>query len=155
MAEEWLIDGYNLLHASASARTSKPKRDLGPWLAELAGYASLTKCTMLVVLDGAGDSGELEIHRTKFFSVVYSKKSSADAFIERRLFEHRSRTTFVVVTDDRAVTNIARGAGASVLGTRTFLEMMKETRKESSDALHKDKIRSHGFHRPFEDKLKD
>ena len=32
---------------------------------------------------------------------------------------------------------------------------MKESQKESSETLHKNKLRSHGFHRPFEDKLKD
>jgi hypothetical protein len=42
-----------------------------------------------------------------------------------------------------------------VVGTAGFLEMMKESKKDSSESVDKGKLRSHGFHRPFEDKLKD
>jgi hypothetical protein len=59
------------------------------------------------------------------------------------------------VTDDRAVSNIGRGGGARVLSTSIFAELLKECRKEESDVLNKARSREHGFHRPFEDKLKD
>lgn len=155
MAEEWLIDGYNLLHAIPSGKTSKRKKDRDAWLAGLAGFASFKACPMLVVLDGKGEPSELEIHHTRYLRVVYSQKTSADAFIEKRLYERRHKADLLVVTDDRAIANMARGSGARVLGTAAFLEMMKEAQKESSETLHKGKIRSHGFHRPFGDKLKD
>ena len=110
---------------------------------------------MMVVMDGYGDPAELDIHNTRLFRVVYSQKVSADACIERLLYERRSATRFTLVTDDRAIANMARGGGASVIGTGAFMEMMKESRKESSETLDKNKLRSHGFNRPFGDKLKD
>ena len=154
MAEEWLIDGCNLLYATVSGKSPKGKKDRAALLAVLAGFAALKAQPVLVVLDGTGEPGELDVHHTKFLYVVYSQKVSADACLERLLYERRGQARFTVVTDDRAITNIARGTGAIVLGTGTFLEMVKECRKESSETLAKNKLRSHGFHRPF-DKLKD
>ena len=110
---------------------------------------------MLLVLDGKCEFAELDIHHTALFRVVYSQKVSADTFIERILFDRRTEARFTVVTDDRAITNIARGSGALVVGTTQFLDLMKESKKEGAESVDKGKLRSHGFHRPFEDKLKD
>ena len=153
MLEEWLVDGYNLLHACAS-EASRRKVSRETLLSELAGFAASKAQRMLVVLDGSGDPAEWQAHHSEFLRVVYSQKVSADAYLERHLFEHRGKANFTVVTNDRAITNIARGGGARVLGTETFLEMIRETRKESSETLQKNKARSHGFNRPFDDKLK-
>ena len=120
-----------------------------------AEFASFKNVSVLLVLDGAGDPAELGAYRTSCFEVVYSQKVPADAYIEKHLYENRDKQRLVVVTDDRAITNIARGCGASVLGTSTFAELLKECKKEGSDLLQKEKSREHGFHRPFEDKLKD
>jgi len=155
MVEEWLVDGCNLLHAYPSGRSPKDRNGRAEMLSALAGFAALKGKPMLVVLDGKGESAELDIHHTGLFRVVYSQKVSADACIERLLFERRSEARFTVITDDRAISNIARGSGAMVVGTASFLEMLKESRKESGETLDKDKLRSHGFNRPFEDKLKD
>ena len=155
IVDEWLVDGFNLLHAYPCTKPSNTKISRVDLLSVLAGFASLKAKRMLVVLDGVGDAAELDIHHSPLFRVVYSQKVSADACIERLLFERRSEVRFTVVTDDRAISNIARGSGALVVGTAQFLEMLKETRKESTESLDKNKLRSHGFNRPFEDKLKD
>lgn len=153
MAEEWLIDGYNLLHAHASVKSTRSRKSREQLLAELAGFSALEGRPVTVVLDGAGDPGELDIHRTALFAVVYSQNVSADACIERQLYERRGTVHFTVVTDDRAITNIARGSGASVVGCGEFLEVMKASVKERSERSGKDRMRSRGFNRPFEDKL--
>ena len=155
MAEQWLIDGYNLLYAlqSQSPKKSSPSRER--LLAMVAEFASFKNTAVLLVLDGVGDPGELGACRTSCFEAVYSQKIPADAYIEKHLYENREKQRLVVVTDDRAITNIARGCGASVLGTSAFAELLKECKKEGSDFLQKGKSREHGFHRPFEDKLKD
>ena len=154
MAEEWLIDGYNLLHAwPAGKRSQKKSRET--LLSELAGFAALKAQRMKVVLDGKGDESELKVHHTEFLHVVYSQKVSADAYLERELFERRGKAQFTVVTNDRAIANIARGSGERVWSTEVFLQILKESRSESSDIEHRNKSRSHGFNRPFDDKLKD
>lgn len=155
MAEEWLVDGYNLLHTHLSSKPSGKRSSREDLLAQLADFASFQGRVMLVVLDGQGDEAELDIHRTRLFGVVYSQKVSADACIERLLYARRGQAVFTVVTNDRAISNIARGAGALVMGAQAFLALMKDSKKDRSDNLHKRSVRSHGFNRPFEDKLKD
>ena len=155
MAEQWLIDGYNLLHALKSFASPKIPLSREQLFGLLVEFASFKKIQTLLVLDGAGDEGELRAYRTDFFEAVYSHAVSADACIEKYLFQHRQTKSLVVVTDDRAVSNMGRGGGARVLSTSTFAEMLKECKKEEADVLNKKKAREHGFHRPFEDKLKD
>ena len=155
MAEQWLIDGYNLFHALKSKRPQRSPLSREELFALVAEFASFKKTDTLLVLDGAGDQGELDAYRTDHFEIVFSQKVSADACIERYLFEHRQTLQLVVVTDDRAISNIGRGGGARVLSTSAFAELLKECKKEGSDFLQNKRSREHGFHRPFEDKLKD
>ena len=156
MTEEWLIDGYNLLHGLHSVISSESKKsNRSALLSDVADFSSRVEQRVLMVLDGSGPQDELDSYHTPFFRVVYSQKISADSYIERMLFERRSEAQFMVVTNDRAISNIARGGGARVMSTSQFLERMRDLKKESSAEQDKKNIRSHGFHRPFEDKLKD
>ena len=155
MAEQWLIDGCNLLHALQSQTSKRSSLSREKLFALIAEFASFKKTHTLLVLDGVGDEGELRAYRTAYFEAVFSQKDSADACIEKYLFQHRQTQDLVVVTDDRAISNMGRGGGARVLSTSMFAELLKECRKEASDVLHKEKSREHGFNRPFEDKLKD
>lgn len=155
MAEQWLIDGYNLLYAHQSQSPKKTSLPLEKLYAIVAEFASFKKQHTLLVLDGSGDEKQLHAYSTAFFKVVFSQKVSADAYIEKVLYEERNKQTLVVVTNDRAITNIAHGSGASVLSTSQFFELAKECKKEAEEFLQKGKSREHGFHRPFEDKLKD
>ena len=155
MAEQWLIDGYNLLHALQSQSPTKTFLSREKLFALVAEFASFKKIHILLVLDGAGDQGQWHAYQTVYFEVMFSQKVSADACIEKYLYEHRDKQRLVVVTNDLAITNIGRGSGASVLGTSQFFELLKECKKEASEFLQKEKSREHGFHRPFQDKLKD
>ena len=153
MAEQWLIDGYNLLHALQDRNARKSSLSREQLFSCVAQFASSKKLPTLIVLDGVGDNSELKPHRTKHLEVVYSQKVPADSYIERYVFEHRQEQSLVVVTDDRAISNLARGGGARVLGTSAFAELLEEARKEGADIIQKERSRGHGFHRPFEDKL--
>lgn len=156
MAEEWLIDGCNLLHAlSPKGLPSKNKSDRNAIISDIADFASRSERRVLMVLDGSGSQPELDIYECRFFRVVYSQKISADTYIEKILFERRAEAQFMVVTNDRAISNMARGGGARVMSTTQFLELMRQTKKDNADEQGKNAAKSHGFHRPFEDKLKD
>ena len=168
MTEEWLIDGCNLLHSFPSKN----------WCERLAGFASAKQCPVTFVLDGVGDDAEFEKSRTRFFRVVYANGSSphhlfgrecgrsprdrnkqvvgsADCLIERYLFQHKGKASFTVVTNDRMVTNIACGFGALVIKNNRFVEILRETEDNTKTILWEEKMKSHGFHRPFDGKLKD
>ncbi|MBI2095631.1 MAG: NYN domain-containing protein [Candidatus Omnitrophica bacterium] len=146
MPEEWLIDGFNLLYRLKN-------RQLSALFGLVADFAAARRCLALVVLDGKGNDEECAAFQTPSFQIRYSKEVSADAVIERRLCEKKGLAAFVVVTGDRAITQMARGSGARVIGADEFISLLNQTRKENSELLFKRSIESHGFHRPFEGKI--
>ncbi len=154
MPEEWLIDGYNVLHSGKVAGHIGSSDPLAWLLGRAAEFASSAKHLVLLVLDGFG-SEEQQFSKNKFFRVLYSKKKSADTYIESYLFKNRSRARMTVVTNDRAVSDIARGGGARVLSAAAFMELLEETKRQNTDILFHEKVRSHGFNRPFDKKLRD
>lgn len=151
MQEQWVIDGYNLIHGLATKSSKPSPRELA---STLASFASFTKVHVLMVLDGTGDEAELLPQKTPYFNIVYSKEITADAFIERFIFENREKFHLVVVTRDSAILQIARGSGARTMNVEEFKKEMSEHSKDVEDKLFKNKIESHGFNRPFLDKLK-
>ncbi len=155
MAKLFLIDGYNLLYALRSISPQKNPSSREELFTKLSGFASLKQSQIIVVIDGSGDNMEMEAYKTSFFNVVLSQKKTADAFIEKYLYDFRAQHSFVVVTADRAITHIARGSGAMVLSPSQFWETVCEMDTQKKDILWEEKKKSHGFNRPFEDKLKD
>ncbi len=155
MSEEWLIDGYNLLHDFVSHNKNKIKASRDVLFGLLANFASAGERSVMIVLDGKGRDEEFGSHNTKSFRAVYSQALSADSYIERYLYEKKAGSGMIVVTRDRAITLMARGGGARVIGTKEFLELLGSMKKDNEDILFKHKVDGHGFNRPFEDKLRD
>ncbi|HTL69690.1 MAG TPA: NYN domain-containing protein [Candidatus Eisenbacteria bacterium] len=153
LPEQWLIDGYNVLRNPGARSGSKPPaRDV--FFARVAGFAAAGPRRVLIVMDGIGPDDEWGAFQTASFSVVYSQKVTADSYIERFLCENKGACAFTVVTGDRAVVAMARGAGARVLDASEFLALIGESGRDNEARVLKDRIRSHGFNRPFGDKLK-
>ena len=152
MSEEWLIDGYNLLHyLSRSKSFAHLSKDV--LLHLLASFAQTNQTRVLVVFDGKGNDEELETYRTNFLSVMYSQSDSADTVIERRLCQ-RKDPAMIVVTKDRAILRMARGVGSRGFEPAHFMEALADTAKQSRQVLNQHEGNARGFHRPFEKKLK-
>lgn len=148
MREEWLIDGYNLLRADP-----KPKTPL-QLINRLHGFASAQKDRgVLIVFDGKVPKDQWESLGSTQLSIESSGNLTADSVIERRLCENKGRFQFTVVTRDRAVVHMAHGSGARVMDPKEFNLLLDETEKANKDVLFDQKVRGHGFHRPFHDKL--
>ncbi|MGH7198458.1 MAG: NYN domain-containing protein [Candidatus Omnitrophota bacterium] len=152
MSEEWLIDGYNVLHAFSRMRGGDRKISKGALFAELAGFAAGQDRKVIVVLDGKGSDEELKGFQTPVFEVRYSQAVSADSAIEKYLYENRQKK-LMVVTNDRAIAQITRGVGARVTSAEGLLELLRAQSKEDKGILHKRQTDAHRFHRPFEKKL--
>lgn len=119
----------------------------------VADFAAHGGRKTLMVLDGKGPAADLASCETAYFSVMYSGAATADTYIERYLCENKQRVSFVVVTGDNAIARLALGWGARVKRADEFLELLAEAEKERADRLFQDKIKGHGFNRPFGDKL--
>ncbi len=97
MAELYLFDGYNLLHAGGFGG-ARELRDA------LASFVAVRGARGIVVFDGHGDlvgRGPLEVRYAPH----------ADTVLERLAAEHRDRSEVVLVTSDAA---IAAAAGLAV-----------------------------------------
>lgn len=152
MTEEWLIDGYNLLHDCADLR---PKITRSQLLDRLAEFASESDRLVCMVLDGQGNDHEFRAHQTAQFHAVYSQNISADAYIEKYVCANARARRIMVVTNDRAIASMARGSGASVVSGAEFRRLLGESGKSRADQLFSHRVKAHGFNRPFSDKLKD
>ena len=148
MFEEWLIDGYNLLRDVSSQKgIAKLSREMLFGL--LADFAAQGQRKVLMVLDGCGNDDEFEAYRTKAFNIIYSQSVTADSVIEKTLYEKKGLGHFMVVTKDRAITQIARGLGSRVTEPEEFMALLKAQTKENDQILFNEKIRSREFNRPF------
>ena len=97
MADLYLFDGYNLLHASPFADT----REL---VDALASYVAVRGARGVVVFDGVGEDvvrGTLEVRYA----------ADADTLLERLAAEHRDEVRVLLVTSDAT---IAAAAGVNV-----------------------------------------
>jgi predicted RNA-binding protein with PIN domain len=95
MPEEWLIDGYNLLHDLAVPKEQKSQKTREQMFALLAEFASnVSARCVLVVLDGTGNDDDFTAYQTRTLRIVYSQKVSADSYIEKYLFEKRTLASY-------------------------------------------------------------
>ena len=149
-AEVWLIDGWNVLHG-LSAKGSGRRMESEELLSLMADFAAHQECRVVVVWDGHGPGGnpKLVLPVTSSVESLYSADKTADAVLERYLFDHRSTARLVVVTDDQAMTTIARGSGARVFSVLIFGQIVEEAKKGRRDWSEGNRADQHGFNRPF------
>lgn len=155
MSEYWIVDGYNLLHEFQGRSGKRSDFTREALFTLLANFASLDTRHVSVILDGVGNEEEFKAYVTPVFTIQYSQKVSADAFIERFVYDHKDRYSLIVVTNDTAIINIARGVGARTMRGNELKAVLAETKRTSEDILFDKKVRGHGFNRPFDSKLKD
>jgi predicted RNA-binding protein with PIN domain len=105
VAELYLFDGYNLLHAGGFA-DPRELRDA------LASFVALRGARGVVVFDGVGElvgRGSLEVRYAPH----------ADTVLERLAAEHRDREEVVLVTSDATIAS-AVGIGVAKLASGEF-----------------------------------
>jgi len=122
VAELYLFDGYNLLHAG-------PFADQRELVDALASYTAVRGARGIVVFDGVGEDvsrGPLEVRFA----------ANADTLLERLAAEHRSRARVLLVTSD---STLAAAAGVEVakLSSQSFFRDFRpaEHRDERPEGL--------------------
>jgi predicted RNA-binding protein with PIN domain len=106
VADLYLFDGYNLLHAG-------PFADARELVDSLASYVAVRGARGVIVFDGVGEDvtrGPLEVRFAPH----------ADTLLERLAAEHRDRDRVVLVTSDSTVA-WASGLEVAKLSSQTFL----------------------------------
>ncbi len=122
MAELYLFDGYNLLHAG-------PYADARELVDALASYVAMRGARGVVVFDGVGDDathGPLEVRFA----------ANADTLLERLAAEHRDEARVLLVTSDATVSTAA-GVNVAKLSSQTFFREFEpaQHREERPEGL--------------------
>lgn len=118
MADLYLFDGYNLLHAS-------PYTDVRELADALASFVAMRGARGVVVFDGVGD----DVERGPL-SVRYAPH--ADTLLERLAAEHRADERVVLVTSDSTVAATS-GVQVAKLSSQTFI-------RDLAPAEHRDDL---------------
>ena len=127
MALTYYIDGYNIIHhcpqlRPLAHRDFEAARDA--LVDRVSRYCAVTGETASVVFDGRGRVTDLAapLHASPGVDVIYSPAhQSADAYIERCVYESGDRLQIVVVSGDRGIRDLCRGLGTLTMTPRNFL----------------------------------
>lgn len=142
MAELHLVDGYNVLHKCRWLK-GLLRQDLETareaLIDKVAHFCVQTGARVTIVFDGRGRQVSERVDHNRSvgsLEVLYSPaKLTADAVIERMVYEMPRKMEVVVVTNDRGVRDLCRGMGALVMDAGNFLNSIQESRQDTSEAL--------------------
>lgn len=144
MSDTYFIDGYNLLHhvthwkELAEHNLEEARRAL---VDEVSKWCATTDHTAKIFFDGAGlrTGGSAQTPPAFGVEVLYtSRHTTADAIIERGVYEAPDRDSIVVVSADRGILDLCRGMGALSMRPEYFYRTMSETSAGlSANLLHR------------------
>ncbi|HNR34444.1 MAG TPA: NYN domain-containing protein [Candidatus Hydrogenedentes bacterium] len=141
MAPVYFVDGYNVIHHSTRLRplaieSFEQARDA---LIEHVGrFCVATGQTVKIIFDGRGRRAEpaSPLKGIKGLEVLYSPgHQSADALIERTVYQTPNRRNVIVVSSDRGIRDLCRGLGAMVMDADIFLDTIGESESETRAAM--------------------
>lgn len=133
MATTFYIDGYNVIHRSKSLRPLANNDFEGAREALIDRVAEI--CTALgrnavIVFDGKSRHMPEHVDHGRKVSgleVVYAPASkTADAVIERYVYQSSKKMDLVVVSGDRGLRDLCRNMGALVMDADNFLATSRE-----------------------------
>ncbi len=121
MSRHFIVDGYNLLHATPrwEKLSRLHQREAFLKFLEEEKTAGSPRNSLTVVLDGY--SADLKKMRFSKLRLVFSEDVDADTAIKRRVADLSNPREAVVVTNDRAIQEAVKGMGAQVMGCAEFL----------------------------------
>jgi predicted RNA-binding protein with PIN domain len=141
MATRYVVDGYNVLHCSSLLRPVA-RQDFERARAMLVDKVAMlcvnTGRRAMVVFDGRGRRAESAPagHSAPGVEIVYAPGHlTADAVIERHVYQTPNRLDVVVVSNDRGMRDLCRGMGALVMEADNFLAEARDSRAFIDDAV--------------------
>ncbi|HRK35337.1 MAG TPA: NYN domain-containing protein [Candidatus Hydrogenedentes bacterium] len=134
----YLIDGYNLIHHCpqlqrlAHSDFEAARDDL---IERVSRFSGTTNEPAKIVFDGRGraEQPHKPFRGAPGLEVVYSPGHlTADAVIERHVYNAPHRRDIVVVTGDRGIRDLCRGLGSLVMSPEHFLTIVEEALTRST-----------------------
>lgn len=142
MSEILLVDAYNVLHKSRKLQRLL-RQDLETareaLIDKVAHYCVQTGKRVTLVFDGRGAQVVQKVEHYRAvptLDVVYSPQHlTADAVIERTVYQMPRKMDAVVVTSDQGVRDLCRGMGALVMDAQNFLRSIDESRMDAGETV--------------------
>ena len=137
-----IVDGYNLIYADERLQSTalfsleKAREEL---MDLLCNYVSYTKTELILVFDAyLVKNGEGSEFMHNGYKVVYTKANqTADAYIEKMMYELGPDYSIRMVTDDKLLQFSAVHSGISRMTTKEFLENLTRIGNEITDFVRK------------------
>lgn len=142
MSEIHLVDGYNVIHQSQKLlhlirQDMETAREA--FIDKVAHFCIQTGKHVVVVFDGRGPQIVQRVAHNRnvpSLEIMYSPGHlTADAVIERMVYQSPRKMDVVVVTSDRGVRDLCRGMGALVMDAPNFLRSIEETRSDIQETV--------------------
>lgn len=137
----YLVDGYNVVHASPALRAIadvnfESARDA---LAEMAAAVMGPNDTVRIIFDGRGTKLESApsfpgVHGLE--TVFAPAGTAADTVIERAVYRAVDRSVYIVVTADGGIRDLCRGLGAMVITPEAFEQKAREAAQAARNHAH-------------------
>lgn len=142
MAEKLLVDGYNVLHHSRKLQRLM-RQDMETareaLIDKVAHYCIQTGHQVTIVFDGRGLQVVQKVAHYRSvpsMDVLYAPGHlTADAVIERMVYQEPRKMEVAVVTSDRGVRDLCRGMGALVMDANHFLQSIQATRTDVGETV--------------------
>ena len=132
-AVTYLIDGYNLMHASGLARRGLPAGALhqarGRFLEWLADAAKVRGAPIRVVFDAANTTSHSAESDHQGVRVRFARGRTADDDIEELLAAEAHPSGITVVSNDSRLRESARRRGAGFLSCEEFIDWAIDPRQ--------------------------
>ena len=137
-----IIDGYNLIHADEHLESTsqfsleKAREEL---MDMLSNYVSYTKTELILVFDAylVKDGHGTEFIRDGYKVVFTQANQTADAYIEKMMYELGPDYSIRMVTDDKLLQFSAIHSGISRMTSKEFLEELTRIGNEITEFIRK------------------
>ena len=129
MALHYIVDGYNVIKKTAFLNHKKLKDARDALLSFIDKYRphGSYKNQITVVFDGR--EGVFNFNQNCDFSVIFSKKESADSCIKSLVDKASNPRNITVVSDDKDIVFYCRAQGSGVLAVDDFVKKVDKKLK--------------------------
>lgn len=141
MANTYYVDGYNVIHHSSRLRPLAAENfELAreALIEHVGRFCVATGSIVKIVFDGRGRRAETApiARGVTGLEVIYSPgHKTADAVIERTVYNTANRRNVIVVSGDRGIRDLCRGLSALVMDPDTFLTTIGESESDTRATL--------------------
>jgi predicted RNA-binding protein with PIN domain len=125
MAERFIVDGDNVVHARGPIEDHQRARD--DLVADVVGWASRSGIEAVIVFDGEGTD-----RRLAGTQIRYSRRETADTVIER-MASREGIGELTVVSSDAVVRHVVHRSSVHAMSVREFLDRLRTAPETPSE----------------------